>query len=210
MRIGLTTRIDTHSPTSEVRASVDTNWINFLEPIASSIHVLQTFNSKLLVPIDNLDLVIFTGGNDLSAVSECELSSKRDRSEVDLLSECLQKDIPILGVCRGMQLLNHYFGGTTMNISNHVRTTHQVDIHSKWLQNINKVNSYHSWGLVSERLSPDLVVSATCSEDESIEAIEHKKHRVRGVMWHPERWTDNLGSRDVYLENQLKILEFNK
>lgn len=208
MKVGITTRLDLIETTKEVRASIDINWINFLRPLATSLSILQTGNSNLLPSVEGLDLVIFTGGNDLFSINPCDLSKKRDLVEFRLLENCIEYDIPVLGVCRGMQLIHAFYGGALCSVTNHVAKIHQLEICSDWLSSIDQVNSFHNWGLVSNSLSENFDISAKCLSDNSVEAISHKDLRVRGIMWHPERWDKNLGDPQSYYEKQLNLLEF--
>ena len=209
MKIGLTTRLDICGKTSEIRASIDANWIDFLKPIATSIHIFQTYDGDLNSSLDNFDLVILTGGNNLSSLERSDLSQRRDKCELDLLSKCIAQKVPVVGVCRGMQLIHAYFGGKLAKLSNHVRTNHQLNTNASWLDEISLVNSYHNWGLVRESLSSDLAIEATSAGDGSVEAISHKNIQIRGIMWHPERWNDLMGDRQKFREKQYQIMDFN-
>ena len=70
--------------------------------------------------VDRLDGIVFTGGLDVAPsyygedkILECGISSNiRDELEFNLMDICYQKDIPTLGICRGLQIMNVYLGGT--------------------------------------------------------------------------------------------------
>jgi putative glutamine amidotransferase len=125
----------------------------------------------------------------------------RDEWEFALLREARRVDLPVLGICRGAQLANIFFGGT---LNQHVEldegaghpqwdidgrlATHEVDIVPGTLlatlypANIG-VNSLHHQTLAV--LGNDLVASAT-APDGVVEAIELPGHDVLAVQWHPE------------------------
>ena len=68
------------------------------------------------------DGIMFTGGNDLSAYGGN--APERDETEQKLITEGIEKHIPIYGFCRGMQVIVDYFGGTLERTEGHVKTRH--------------------------------------------------------------------------------------
>ena len=136
-----------------------------------------------------IDGVLLTGGNDLSACRTSKLSSVRDAYEKKLLKFCITNDIPVFGICRGMQIIADYFNSSFHVIKNEVNIKHLLKINpvSRFhinLNKINQVNSYHNFSIDS--LSSDFIISAT-NEMGVIKAIEHKEKSIFGQMWHPER-----------------------
>lgn len=142
-------------------------------------------------------LLILSGGDDLVLQSATGQSdnprARRDRTEWNLLATAIANRQAVLGICRGAQFINTYFGGTCAEIpppKNHVAVEHEIQIASEKLRSLLEsrermiVNSYHRLGIQS--MAPELVVAATASDGE-IEAIEHPALPVVGVMWHPER-----------------------
>jgi putative glutamine amidotransferase len=141
----------------EIREALDVEWGRFLSvcgflpvPVAAHVPVAIYFSS--LKPAG----VLLTGGNDLGILAPQDaLSLERDRVERELIQFAIQTQIPILGVCRGMQMLAHYFGGTLEKKSGHVTPSHEVSIQSESL--IRKVygktkldvNSFHNYCVVS-------------------------------------------------------------
>ncbi len=129
-------------------------------------------------------------------------NNDRDEQELALLDDALARDIPVLAICRGHQLLNVAMGGSLLqNIEDagH-RWTDAGD--SSWhditmdadsrLAGVYgsepvKVNSRHHQGITTDRLAPDLRAVAS-AHDGYVEALESTAHRwVVGVQWHPER-----------------------
>jgi len=137
------------------------------------------------------------------------LNEARDNFEFEMFTQAIKQkpEMPIFGICNGMQLINIFFGGSCIQhipdypeYTNHEQSKnpeflvgepyHQVNI----LPNTNlakiagqttiKTNSSHHQAV--GKLGKDIIVSAKTS-DGIIEAIEHNKHRFcRGVQWHPE------------------------
>jgi len=128
----------------------------------------------------------------------------RDRYELALLKEALRRDLPVLGICRGHQLLNVFMGGKLVQ---HIAgDSHRAELepprHSAWhevtltagsrlagiLGNGRiRVNSRHHQGVAPEMVADGLRPSAL-SPDGLVEAMEGERQRwVVGVQWHPER-----------------------
>ena len=134
-----------------------------------------------------------------------EPSSELDKMELGLLRCALGLDMPVLGICRGMQLLNVAFGGGLLqDIPGHkmeLKDGHWASSHhSIYLSPGSKlaailgmggffrVNSSHRQGLREAQKAPRLLASAYCVEDGIIEGLESPDHRwVVGVQCHPER-----------------------
>ena len=135
-----------------------------------------------------IDGIILSGGDNIGDYPE------RDKTEKTLIQFGIHNNIPIFGVCRGMQMINHFFGGTvTRNSSdNHVAKPHEVKISSSILsKKLNsefiKVNSFHNNIIMDVNIGKNLVAFARTVGDNTIEGIFHKAHKILGVMWHPER-----------------------
>ena len=109
-----------------------------------------------------------------------------------------------MGVCRGLQMINHYFGGSLSPIEGHVATRHYIEFKGH-LENHSsrEVNSFHDWGVFKPNLAKDLEVLATHS-DGSIEALTHPQEKIAGIMWHPER-EKTLSSADLGLLKGLLV-----
>lgn len=157
--------------------------------------------------------VVLTGGEDVDPARYGEQPSpalgavmrERDEMEWRVLDAALPRRVPVLGICRGMQLLNAYFGGTLYQDLNTERPgavvhqqaepwgrgSHDVAIGEGTLlrQVIGTdrvfINSYHHQGV--DDLAPPLRISARAEDGlvEGVEAIDHPW--LVGVQWHPER-----------------------
>ncbi len=124
------------------------------------------------------DGILFTGGNDLSAYGGN--APERDGTEEELLRYAMERDIPLLGICRGMQMIAYHFGSKLEKVDGHVRQEHKV----YGRMGRERVNSYHGMGILEVK-APIEVLAQT--EDGVIEAIRHTGYRIAGIMWHPER-----------------------
>lgn len=124
--------------------------------------------------------ILLTGGNDLARYGGN--APERDETERLLLEHAVRHDIPLLGFCRGMQMIADYFENPLQPIEGHVACRHHVE--GKGFSR--PVNSYHRWGLTTVREPLQVLARA---EDGVIEAICHRRRRIMGIMWHPERET---------------------
>ena len=148
--IGITSRLIEQKEYSEIREALDVKWGELLSninclPIAFPIEV--DFNNYFKV----LDIkgIILTGGNDLNLVSKNKLSIKRDVFEKKLIDYAVSNGVPLLGVCRGMQIITDYFGGTLTPIDGQVAIRHKLEVNPasqfyEELAAINDVNSFHN------------------------------------------------------------------
>ena len=189
--IFLSTILSLKSAYGEVRQEYDVKWIEFLNSLNCNPVILPYFGKSICRRkwLHGCHGVVLTGGNDLGVDSGSKIDKMRDEWEAEAIDCCLQYGIPILGVCRGMQGINQFYGGTVLRLGGHVRTNHKLIPNTaskvfESISNIEQVNSFHDYSVA--KLGDGLIVSAH-SEDGAIEAIEHPERPIFGHMWHPER-----------------------
>lgn len=138
------------------------------------------------------DAILLSGGNDIGE------QPKRDALEVKLLNYAKDNGIPVLGICRGTQIINQYLGGTLLPLSGHVASHHVLL--GDWAKSngYTSVNSFHNFAITKDTISDKLKILAY-TEDGSVEVIQHKYLPWYGIMWHPERET-------ILQENDKKLL----
>ena len=129
--------------------------------------------------------VILTGGNDIGA------SAERDETEASLIDYALEQRLPVFGVCRGLQMLQRYFGGPLARCArtDHVAATHAVEIVDPAVigrAGALTVNSFHEWSIPAPTLVAPLKAFALAA-DGSVEGAASPSQLLLGVMWHPER-----------------------
>lgn len=180
--------------------------------------------SKAIEEMLQCDGLLLSGGEDVDpayygqAVTEkCgKILRERDHAEMKMLEAFLPTGKPILGICRGEQLMNVYFGGTLhqdikdlsscnhddyphKNLGNHTVTiTEGTRLAQIMRRKTLRVNSLHHQAV--DQIAPVLTVAAI-SEDGMVEGIEHPSHRFCiGVQWHPEHMVR-------YVKHQRRIFD---
>ncbi len=138
-------------PVPNVLGSGITDWLNTLKPEA----------------------FVLSGGNDIGKCLE------RDTTEIALLSYAKNYSLPVLAICRGMQMMGHWSGMGLHSVSGHVGTRHKLSG-----QINSEVNSFHQHSLSFCTAEFEVI---GLSEDSEIEAIRHVSLPWEGWMWHPER-----------------------
>jgi putative glutamine amidotransferase len=124
--------------------------------------------------------IVLSGGNDIGEAID------RDNAEHQLLAYAQGDSLPVLGICRGMQMMGVWAGSELKPVTGHVKVRHSI---------VGKlggsVNSYHNQTLAG---CPSEFEVLARSEDGEIEAIRHQYLAWEGWMWHPEREVDFLPS----------------
>jgi putative glutamine amidotransferase len=161
--------------------------------------------------LDLLDGVLVTGGADVDPIAydrpphaETQPApGDRDEFELLLVRAAADRDLPCLGICRGMQVLNVAYGGELeQHLADRLEhdihrgddggwADHHVDVEPESLAAIAAgatrvaVKSYHHQGVA--RVGDGLRITARAEDDGTVEAIEDTDRRfVLGVLWHPE------------------------
>lgn len=178
------------------------------------VPALAFSKEELRSMVKMVDLVVLTGGDDVNTqrygeeirYPTVQLYSCRDDIEFGLLEAAIAENKPVFGICRGLQVINVFFGGSLhQNLHHDVPGTfdhnqpkediekllHMVSIMpDSFLSRIFPdtheimVNSFHNQSV--KQLGEGLRISAQ-SSDGIIEAIEHKTYPIYAVQWHPEK-----------------------
>lgn len=87
-------------------------------------------------------------------------------------------------------MINVFFGGSLLRVSDHVAVRHGIKpVTGTLVPAEREVNSFHNWAVTDDVLATGFVPLAR-HDGGSIEAFRHEKHQIIGVMWHPERETE--------------------
>jgi putative glutamine amidotransferase len=189
--------------------------------------------------LNRVDGLLLTGGldidpreygQDIDPAMSVEVDAQRDALELPLVREAVRRDLPVLAVCRGIQVLNVALGGTLVQDLDVERTGRQAWSHQQRKSRPDApldatvhdvevapgsrlreiaggdrlgVNTFHHQAIA--QVAPGLVVTAKAIEPgvpELIEAVEAPGCRwVLGVQWHPERmWRTGPAHRRLFVE----------
>jgi putative glutamine amidotransferase len=210
MRIAIT---DNHRPKSYFDNYI--NWIHSVDPSVEFVKLSHHFDNARAVT--EADALVLTGGGDVhpkyygrpELIDRAEeVNELRDEFEFSVIDQALDADLPILAICRGMQVLNVALEGSLIidlpSAGYALHAVADLEEHRHMLNKVphsllelitgngtHDVNSIHHQGI--DKLGRGLMVSAT-SPDGVMEAVEWAlKDRMPfllGVQWHPERMND--------------------
>lgn len=202
--VAVTQRVMEVPSYGEFRDSLDQEWTVWLTacgfipvPIPNRLENVAGFLARL-----GVIGAVLTGGNNLTldsyAIDEQvdDAFETRDATERAVLDFCAENDLPAIGFCRGMQMLQAYAGGrlTRLDVGpvGHVAEFHEVALLSEtWRDLANaqtiEVNSYHDYGFRVEDVTSQWEVTAVTQADGIVEGFVHRNLPFLGVGWHPER-----------------------
>lgn len=217
------------------RSYVNNDYINSVIK-NGAVPMIIPFNTNdeiIKKQIESVDALILSGGHDVNPLNYNnqpkeklgETFDARDKFDLKLIEYALERNIPILGICRGLQILNVYFGGSLhqdlsydkkiyikhdqqynpKSVSHTVEITEGTKFYDIFNKDIINVNSFHHQTI--DRLADGLVASAL-SLDGVIEAIEHKDYNfVVGVQWHPEMLHEVCESMNLIFKAFIESME---
>mgnify|MGYP002623050393 CR=1 FL=1 len=150
-----------------------------------------------------VDLVVLSGGGDVPGKycipqNNDVDSPERDEIESQLLRGAIDRRIPIIAICRGMQLVNGILGGFVshlkeLKIARPVGQEHPILLNGEVMQ----VNNFHNDGIYKQHLAKGLTPIGMDVENDVVEVYESKTLHILGLQCHPERaMTDGL-SRQI-------------
>jgi putative glutamine amidotransferase len=178
--VAITQRVAVIPEYGERRDCLDQAWPRFLHACGLSPLAMPNVPEVALELFGRADLkgLVLTGGNDLAVVGGN--APERDSTENALLDAAEARGLPVLAVCRGMQLIQHRHGIPLSRVDGHVTPRQTISIRGRPAE----TNSYHCFGARESRAPLEVWAVAP---DGVIKAIRHISRPITGVMWHPER-----------------------
>ncbi|MCX6369901.1 MAG: gamma-glutamyl-gamma-aminobutyrate hydrolase family protein [Solirubrobacterales bacterium] len=200
-------RVELFADRDERRDALDQRWATLLESLALTALPMPNSLADPAAWLAAADpaLIVLTGGNDLAhLVDGPDAAPERDRTEALMLEHASAEAIPLLAVCRGLQLIVDSGGGALVPVEGHVAQDHAITTHSaaeSWpIRDGRSVNSFHNWGAEQSAVPADWELAAT-APDGTVEAIVHSTLPQIALMWHPER--GETDADDIALIKQL-------
>lgn len=194
------------------------NYVKALEQV--QVEGISVYACPWQEAIDCLGLILPGGGDIAPDIfgqenhGSVHIDEALDRLQLKLLGEYIKAGKPVLGICKGIQIINVFFGGT---IQQHLPTAHAHSYQEadQYHMTIAKrgtvlehlyglrfpVNSAHHQGI--DQLGRDLE-AIQFAEDQVIEGIVHKELPILGVQWHPERM---MGYSENYVDGK-RLFQF--
>lgn len=178
--VAITQRVVIVPEYGERRDCLDQAWTRFLLACGLCPVLLPNVTDAALNLFDRAGIVglVLTGGNDLAELGGD--APERDATENVVLDVAESRGLPVLGVCRGMQVIQRRYAIPLRRVEGHVTPNQIIRIDGR----PTAVNSYHNFAAFNTR--PPLDVWAV-AYDGVIEAIRHSSSPITGIMWHPER-----------------------
>lgn len=191
MKIGLTMRHSRAREYQEDRDAIARDWPLFLQQYLPHIQwmLLPNLSANDMVKYVarwELEGFLVTGGDDPG------MDSMRDQAERALLDYAVSHRKPVLGICRGFQVIQQYLDGalTPCATDEHLSRSHTVHFSPQMRflfpdKMDMRVNSYHRMGIKTKDLAPPLMTLAMTGE--WVECAVSEKPALMGMLWHPER-----------------------
>ncbi len=197
--VAITQRVSFDPAYGERRDCLDQAWTKFLAACGLLPVLLPNVMEAALALCEGAGVggLVLTGGNDLAVLGGD--APERDAVENALLDLAQRRSLPVLGVCRGMQVIQQRFGVPLRCVEGHVTQRQVIRIDGERRE----VNSYHRFAAFDSR--PPLQVWAV-ADDGVVKAIRHPAEPITGIMWHPERCAP-FSTSDVLLFRQVFGLE---
>ena len=202
------------------------SYVRAVQSAGASAEVLIDITPKqALEKLGKLDGLLLTGGEDVDPQLYGEAphlqtqpaNKVRDAFEVAMIREAMKRDMAVLGICRGMQIMNVALGGKLIQdmVGHHGTDGREEVFHEIFISPGSKlaatigqghggfplVNSIHHQGFDNPRVAKGLRAVAFSPKDGVVEAVESTGNTfVMGVQWHPERF-DHMPPMNAKFKN---------
>ena len=208
-RFAVSMRVQSAVGYYEPRDAISHDWLDQIRAWGGSPLPVPNLEKHVDVWLADLKpaVLILTGGNDVILRNDQpdDRSPVRDATEFASIDWARRHDVPIFATCRGLHVLNQYFGGSVHDISNagsHVAQDHDVRLRPPLSTlagaDTLTVNSFHNLGIGEDEVGDGLTICAMSQADGLVEAVVHDSEPIAALQWHPERRRgDKIGVDDT-------------
>lgn len=192
--------------------NLENNYIAYLEKLGVKLLIIPNSTNNIDFYFEKFPVegVLLSGGNSINPTSyggegkdRLSIAENRDKIEKKMLEIAIKRNMPVLGICRGLQFINVFFGGKLEDVYNHTVESHKI----KTGKGDFCVNSYHNQGITVRSLSSKLKSFAEAF-DGIIEGIYHPDLPIVGIQWHPERKSPDEAFNKELIEAFLRRKSF--
>lgn len=197
----------------KISYSIYNSYVDFFNE--KEIVVIPIFKYNLENTLNLCDGFVIPGGDDINPLwyqqknkTSYGVDDEMDYIDFKVIDYCHHFNKPLLGICRGIQVINVFYGGSLkQDESNHMNTNHAIKLNDNYIDYV-VVNSYHHQ--IINQLGNDLKILGKCKD--IIEYIEHKNKPIIGVQFHIEKMKESYISK--YIKQQflfyIKCSKMNK
>ena len=189
--------------------SLEKEYTIYFNKLGYNLIPISNFTDKLNSLKNSIEIsgIVLSGGGSINPeymirdINEEKLEFNKEREFIEnkLIEIGLDLDIPILGICRGMQHLNGYFGGKIVKNYDYKGKRIPGDDHFITIKNLDKlcfdegvtehkINHYHNDAITLDILADNFDVFAADKGFNTVEGIINSKGNIMGIEWHPERF----------------------
>lgn len=190
--------------------SLEKEYVEYFSGLGIAVFPVSNFCNIDEVLRMEWDLIILTGGgilpeNDYNYPREGTRQNHRDNLETTLIKHAVDNRIPLLGICRGMQKINAFFGEKISSFENcevlrEIKKSHPVKTNQGELFS---VNNYHNDGLFETDVAKELEILAIDPDNNTVEAFGGRK--ILGIQWHPERAGNDKAAEEWIVKRIRKL-----
>ena len=177
---------------------LDYDWCLYSKKIKFILNPIP-YDNNFFYDKKKIDGIVFSGGNDLYCKNKKKENLKRDIFEKKIYNYFINKNIPMMFICRGMQLLANMNNIRILRTFNHVRKNHKI----KYKDKVLNVNSYHNYLFYKKPKQYDILGEHL--NDNSIEIMHNKEKKIIALMFHPERKSKDQKKVDVIFKKFFDI-----
>lgn len=156
-----------------------TSYLSELRSLFNAHTIVVKEWDRLDIRVSDLDLIVLSGSKEHAVIYSQSMYQK----QVDIIKN---KNIPILGICAGFELIVETFGGKLTRLDNKVVGIRKIEIikHDSIFQNIKTLEVYEGHRWTATEIPESLIVLAKSID--GYEIVKHTKKKIYGLQFHPE------------------------